>query len=123
MKRYLRSFGFALEGILETIRSERNFRTHIVVAAIAVAFGFYVGLSPLGWCVIVICIGAVMAAELFNTAIEKLGDGLADGRREHNVKLAKDASAGAVFLLAVASVVIGVLLLLIPAIEKVSRLF
>lgn len=57
------------------------------------------------WLAIVICIGAVMAAETANTAIEAVVD-LVSPEYHVLAKHAKDCAAGAALILAAASVVV-----------------
>lgn len=109
MKRLFRSFSHAIRGIRATILSETNAKIHLVVTAVTVVLGLWLGLSSLEWCVIVGCIGAVIATECMNTGLESLADAL---HPTHHplVGKAKDAAAGAVLLMAIASVVIGLLI-------------
>ena len=106
MKRLLRSFGHAIRGIRDTVATEPNARVHLVVAVVTIGLGGWLKLAPLEWCAVVACIGAVVAAECLNTAIEKLADAL-HPEAHPLVGKAKDAAAGAVLLVAIAAVVIG----------------
>ena len=74
--------------------------------------GLWLDLSTLEWAAVVLCIGAVLAAEGINSAIEALCDRVSPGYDEA-IKHAKDLAAGAVLILAVMSVVVG-LLIFIP---------
>jgi len=63
------------------------------------------------WAILILCCGVVIAAEMFNTAFEALVDMISP---EWNSKagLVKDISAGAVLILAITSVVIGLIIFL-----------
>jgi diacylglycerol kinase len=122
MRRLLKSFGYAWSGIRFTFKSEQNFRIHIVALIIATAMGIYLGLSLPVWGLVIFSIGFVLAAELFNTAIERLGDELANGKQRQVVKIAKDTSAAAVLISALTAFIIGILFLLIPFIRKIFEL-
>ncbi len=50
---------------------EVNFRIHMGAAALVLILSFWLGLTSTEWMVIVACIATVMAAEIFNTAIEQ----------------------------------------------------
>jgi len=105
-KRSKNPFVHAFRGMLETYRSERNFRIHLAVAAVAVGFGLWMELSASEWRWIVLCIALVCALELMNTAVEALVDLLSPA--EHPLaRKAKDAAAGAVLVAAAFSVVVG----------------
>ncbi len=119
MKRsLLQSFGYAFRGLLFAVKTERNIKLHLVAAAVAVGFGFYLGISATAWCLVVLAIGLVLAAELLNTALEKWCDAAGGGKKSEAIKNAKDISAAAVIAAVIVSVIIGVLVLLIPLIRR-----
>ena len=117
-----KSFACAFRGIYVAFKSERNFRIHLAAMCLAVALGFYLGLSVLEWNLIIFAIGFVLSAELFNTALERLGDEVACGRLSQMIKNAKDVSAAAVLLSALTAFTIGVLILFVPLVRKVLEL-
>jgi diacylglycerol kinase (ATP) len=118
MKRFLMAFAFAFRGIYSALKTERNLRIHLVAMCLAVAAGFYLGLSAVEWCLVIFAIGLVLAAELFNTAIERLGDEAAAGKQNKTIGSIKDISAGAVLIAALAALPIGIIVLIIPLFEK-----
>ena len=73
-KKQLRSFGYAWKGIRCCIGKEQNLSFHLIATAVVVIAGFVLGITHMEWMIIILCIGVVIAAELFNTAIEKLVD-------------------------------------------------
>jgi diacylglycerol kinase len=122
MGRLAKSFICAIAGISSTFRSERNFRIHVAALCVALAAGLYLGLAALEWGFVVLSMGLVLAAELFNTAIERLADKEAGGQYDLIVKRAKDASAAAVLLTAATAFAIGTIFLLVPLVRKISSL-
>lgn len=98
----LKSFKFAFEGIINTIKKERNLKIQILIMICVVILGFLVELTVFEWIICAIFFGIVISAELFNTAIEKTLD-YANEKNEKNetIKFAKDASAGAVLVTAI----------------------
>ena len=120
--RFIKSFAFAFSGIRKTTKSERNFKVQLVALCLTVALGLYLGLSLVEWGLVVLAIGFVLAAELFNTAVERLGDKVAGGEQNQLVKQAKDISAGAVLLSALTALIIGVLILFIPFVQRILEL-
>ena len=122
MKTLLNSFAFAFKGIYYTFRSQRNFRIHAIALCLTVALGLYLGLSALEWCAVVFAIGFVLSAELFNTAIEKLGDKVAGGKQDRLVGTVKDISAGAVLIAAFTALTVGIIVLFIPLVKKLAGL-
>lgn len=79
---------------------------HLSFAATAIIIGLLLCLTGVEWCLIFICIGGVMAAEGFNTAIERVCDKVS---LEHDPLIgeAKDISACSVLIMAMASVAVG----------------
>ncbi len=106
-----KSFVYAFRGIVLLVRNEHNAWIHCVAAVVAVALGFVLGLSAGEWTAVALCIGAVLAAEAFNSAIEALADRVSPGYDEA-IKRTKDLAAGGVLLVAIAAVVVGAIVYL-----------
>lgn len=108
------SIKLASSGVLRVIKTERNMKIHFLISFLVLLAGFFFGLSRLEWSIIILIISAVLAAEIFNAAIEQTCDYIDE---QHDLKfgetkLARDMAAGAVWLLAIASMVIGALIFL-----------
>lgn len=102
--KFFKSFRYAAQGIVSAA-DERNFRVDIAAAACALALCALLQVPPWGWAAVVVCIGAVLAAECVNTAIEAVVD-LASPDIHPFAKRAKDCAAGAALILAVTSVAV-----------------
>jgi diacylglycerol kinase (ATP) len=102
----VRSFGYAVKGIVAAVRSEQNLRIHLVAMIAVSVAGVKLQVSTTEWLVLVLCFGIVIGAELVNSAIEKLVDLVSP---DHNAKagLIKDIAAGAVLVVAIAAAVAG----------------
>lgn len=111
LQRLWQSFGYALAGIRQTAQQQQNFRIHLSITAGVILLALLLGLSAPEWAILLLTIGVVLAAELFNSAIEAMVD-LASPGQHPLAGAAKDASAGAVFVLALVAVGIGVALFL-----------
>ena len=111
-KKQLRSFSYAWQGILSCVGKEQKLSFHLIATVIVIIAGFVLGITRTEWTVIILCIGIVIAAELFNTAIEKLVD-LVSPERHPIAGQVKDIAAGAVLVCAVAAAIIG-LIIFIP---------
>lgn len=103
------SFRYAIEGIISAIKSESHLRFHLVIANLIAVFAWFYGISKAEWAILTVCIFAVISAELFNTALERAVDTATDEIRP-TAKLAKDAAAGAVLVLCIGAVLVGVYL-------------
>lgn len=114
MNKFIRGFGYAIKGFWYACKTQLNFRVHLVCALVAVYLGYALHIARYQWLWIALCIGMVLVAELFNTAIEILCDIISP---EYNKKigLVKDMSAAAVLVTAITALVIG-LVIFIPKI-------
>jgi len=119
MRRFKKSVGHALNGLRVTFKSERNFKIQVIVMAGAIMSGFFLKLSAIAWGLVILSSGFVLAAELFNTALERLSDELANGDHKPLIKYAKDISAAAVFISALTAIFIGILFLIIPFLRMI----
>jgi diacylglycerol kinase len=107
--RITRSFSYAFEGLATIVRTQPNFWVHLVAAGLALALGMVLHLSLLELALIVLTIGIVLVVEAFNTALETVCDLVSPGYHPL-VKRAKDISAAAVLMAAVAAVGVAVVL-------------
>lgn len=107
----LKSFVFAFKGIKYTLRTQHNFRIHTTLALIAILLGFLLNISWLEWISIIIVIGIVLAAEVFNSSIEELTN-LVSPDKNKKAGIIKDLSAGAVLILALSAFITGTIIFL-----------
>lgn len=92
--------------------SQRNFKIQLLIAALVVLAAVFLKVSTIEWCILLICISGVLSFELINTAIESVVDKISP---EYSIfaKQTKDISAGAVFVVAIISAMVG-LIIFIP---------
>lgn len=109
MKSFLKSFVYAGEGILLGLRHERNFKIHILAMFVVILAGVLSNLERMEWFIVIILISGMLALELVNSALERVVD-LVTKEYHPLAKQAKDLAAGAVFLFAIASAIIGILI-------------
>ncbi len=106
MHRLLKSFAFALGGIAQALKTQRNMRIHLVAAVLVLFISLYLRLGPRDFLLVLFSIALVFMAELLNTAIEAAVDLAVSG--EHPLaRTAKDVAAGAVLVAAANAVVVG----------------
>lgn len=115
-----KSFGYAFQGIFNTIRTERNIKIHCAAAILVTIFGIWLQISKIEWMICFILFGLILALELVNTAVEATVD-LFTEERKPLAKKAKDAAAGAVLIAAIFAAVIGILIF-IPKLLDVAGL-
>jgi diacylglycerol kinase len=85
----------AVRGLVYTLTKERNGRIELVCAALVVAFGLWLDVSPGEWAVLALATAFVIAAECLNTAVERLANRVTT-EREESIRIVKDAAAGGV---------------------------
>ena len=110
----LTGFEHAFAGIWHVVRTQRNARIHLCVTMLVIVGGAWLGLGATEWAILALTIGMVLAAEAFNTAVENVVD-LVTLEDHPLAGVAKDAGAAAVLLTAIVAVVVGLLILGIPA--------
>jgi undecaprenol kinase len=108
---FLERLRFALAGIAYALRAERSFRTHALATAAALAALIWLRPAPVWWALVALTTVVVLAAELFNTALEQLADRL-HPEQHPQIRVAKDCGAAAVLVLSMGAVVVAAALLL-----------
>ncbi len=102
---FARRLSFAFAGLRTAWRTESSFKVHVLATAAVLGALLWWQPSPL-WCaVIVLTVVAVLAAELFNTAVEHLADHL-HPEQHTQIKAVKDCAAGAVLVVSVAALAV-----------------
>ncbi len=104
-RKFLGSARHAWCGLRANLRRGRNAKIQLVIAAMAVGTGVWCGFRAWEWVAVILCIGLVVAAELFNTALEILADEISLEQRP-GLGMAKDIAAGAVLVCAGTTVVV-----------------
>ena len=105
------NLGHALDGIEYTINHERNFKIELFFAIVVTIMSFILKVSIIEWGILVLVISMVLALEMINTAIERCVD-LVTKEYKELAKNAKDIAAGAVLVMSMFSVVIGIIIFL-----------
>lgn len=113
LSKRIRSFGYAFSGI-GRLFSQPNACIHAAVTVLVIAAGVWLRISATEWCLVSICIGGVLMAEAFNTAVEALADKVSPSY-DPLIGRAKDLAAGAVLIFVLAAVAVG-LIIFIPKI-------
>lgn len=117
MKALLRSFGYAFRGLYWAVRVERNLRIHIVVTIYMYGFLLvpdWFTVTPAQWALLMLTTALVVAAELFNTAIEATVNLATDGRYHPLAARAKDTASAGVLMCSLFAVGVGIAVLWQP---------
>lgn len=103
--KYFRSFKHGVDGINYAIEKEINIIILMVLTILALAAGYLLGISTIELCIVVLTMGATMATELINCAIEANID-LITLETNELAKISKDCAGAATLILVVISIFI-----------------
>lgn len=109
IKKQIKSFGYAWKGIRSCIGKEQNLSFHLIATAVVTVAGSVFSISRQEWIILILCITAVISAELFNTAMERLVD-LVSPQYHPLAGQVKDIAAGAVLVCALGAALAGCLI-------------
>jgi len=121
LRKRLKSFQFAFNGIKNLIKNEHNARIHIAALICVIGLGMVFKIELAEWIAVTIVSGLVFLTELFNTAIERLADFVEPNLNE-KIGMIKDYCAGAVLISAMISVIIGGLIFIPRIIEMILNI-
>ena len=119
-KKMINSFKNVFNGMIVSFKQERNMKIHISIMFLVILLGIIFKIKMVEWIICIICFALVIGGELFNTAIEITID-IAMPNFNEKAKKAKDISAGAVLVLAIASAIIG-FIIFVPKINVIIYL-
>ena len=106
---FSKSVNTAIEGIVHTLKHERNMRIHFLFGFLVLIAGIYMNLDSTEFMFLCFAVVFVLFAEMVNTAIEYSID-LINDEYHPLAKVIKDIAAGAVFVSAVNAAITGYLL-------------
>jgi diacylglycerol kinase len=107
-RRWRDKFRAAFRGVKLGVRGHSSFFVHFFFAVLAVAAALALRCDRTEWCLVIGCIGLVISAELFNSAIESLFHGL-DAESKKRIKGALDIAAGAVLVASLTAAIVGLI--------------
>lgn len=117
----INNFRNAFRGIFMLIREGQIFRVHLLLMIAVIVAGILFRIDKEEWLIIILTIGVVLAAEGFNTAIEKLCDHISPDYHM-SIKKVKDFAAAAVLLTSISAAVLGLLIFIPYLIEWLKSL-
>lgn len=106
-KPLLKTLSYGFNGILYTLKHERNMVIHFLVMILVIIAGIVFKITFVEWGVCFVLFALVLSLELMNTALENVVD-LVTEEKKAKAKVAKDAAAGAVLVSAIFAVIIGI---------------
>jgi diacylglycerol kinase len=115
---FFNTFRNARKGMRLSLKSEKNIRVHVLCGAMALALGFALHFSCAKFSILLLTIVMVISMEMMNSAIEFALDSIYHNKYSRMVGMAKDIAAGAVMIVTIVALMIGVLLF-VPPIYKI----
>jgi diacylglycerol kinase (ATP) len=109
LKKFRKSFRFALEGIDYALNSDQNLVIHFIISFLVIIISVLLEISAFEMAILGVTILLVITTEMLNTSIEKVTD-LVTKEHRTDAKIAKDVASGMVLITALGSVVIGILI-------------
>lgn len=99
-------FNHAFRGLINLIKTERNFKIQLLILFFVILLGIYFHLSSFEWILIILSSMIVLSLEALNSSVEKLADAVT---LENNpkIKWVKDVSAAAVLIGSIGAAIIG----------------
>lgn len=104
-----KSFWNAISGVIWILKSERNFQIEVFALLINLFLIVFLKVSSIDSAIILAVCFCILSLEILNTCIEKICD-IIQPEFDERIKIIKDIAAGAVFIMAIASVAVGVLI-------------
>lgn len=115
---FLKSAGYAIQGVKQFFTSERNGKIQVIIAAFVFLGGLLFSISKTEWLVIILFTALVISLEMFNSALEKLCDKI-NPEWDPGIKVIKDLAAGAVLWSTLFSIVAGAIIFIPKIIELI----
>ena len=110
LKRFIKSFGYAGQGIKYCFYHEQNIIVMFIMAIIALVLGMIFNITYMERLIILVLIGMILALELLNTSIEAVVNLHEGNKKSHYGKVAKDCASGAVAVACILALIIGILI-------------
>jgi diacylglycerol kinase len=102
-------FADAFRGVREAVGAGSSFVVHLVIAIAVLVAAAILRMDSVQWCILLLCIAGVLAAEMFNSALELLARAITLEENSY-IHDALDIAAGAVLTAAFGSVAVGIIL-------------
>jgi len=119
LRKFIKSFSYAVAGIFYSLRTQRNMRIHFAAALLVFGLALYLRISSSDLLFLIFSITLVIMAEMFNTAVEAVVN-LYVQKYHPLARIAKDVSAGAVLVAALNSIVVAYVIIYPRLADEIS---
>lgn len=114
---WLKKFADAFHGLALGISGQSSFFVHLPCAALVVVAGIWLRVDRYQWCLLALCIAIVLAAEMFNSALERLAKAI-DNRENEHLAAGLNIASAAVLVAAFGAVAVGMLIFVPRLLEQ-----
>ena len=101
-------FRDAFRGVKVGVRGQSSFFVHLFFAAAVIVAGVMLQVTQSEWCLLVLSMATVLAAEMFNTVLESMARAITE-ETHPDLGDALDIGSAAVLLAAIGAVVVGLI--------------
>ncbi|HEY4312625.1 MAG TPA: diacylglycerol kinase [Pirellulales bacterium] len=108
---WIRKFRCAFRGVKLGVRGESSFFVHFFMAAAVLAAALALQATLVEWCLLLLCVAAVLTAEMINSALERLALAI-DQRPNPHIRDALDIGSGAVLVASIGAAIVGIVIFL-----------
>jgi diacylglycerol kinase len=115
----IKSFGFAIAGLKDILRTEHNARIHALFTVLTVLLSVWLHIGQVQFTLIIIVITLVWITEALNTVFELVFD-IVSPEYTETARRAKDIAAAAVLIASLGALLIGSVILLPPFLSKIG---
>ncbi len=98
--------GYAFRGVFVAFRLDQSFVEHMICAILVIIAAIVLRVNLIEGCLLALCIMAVVAAEMFNTAIEQLAKAV-HPEQSPLVGTSLDIAAGGVLIASLGAALVG----------------
>lgn len=116
----LEKVNYAIEGIIYTVRTQKNIRHHFLAAALVSLVSAFLPITKIDYLLVIVTISFVLVAEVLNTAIEELVN-MVSPQINQRAKVIKDIAAGAVLISVIGAIILGSLIFIPYFLSPASR--
>ncbi len=109
IKKFIKSFKFAIEGLVHLFKTEQNFKIEILGVLVVSILIIYIQLTAIETVILIMVTASVLVMEIINSVLERLLDILTK-RKSKNFKILKDTMAAAVLLNAIVAVIVAIII-------------
>jgi diacylglycerol kinase (ATP) len=122
LKSRIKAFKYAFSGLWIVLHTQKNAWIHSIISLAVIILAIWLQLPGKDWAILILTIALVWGAEIINTSIETIIN-LASPEQHPLARDGKDLGAAAVLVAAMASVIIGLLILGTPLWKRLAQLF